>query len=520
MNNIRNRYLELLFCGDKQLSDGHMRGSYQIGSTGYTASYTLNVQPLGAAYPVRGTVSLRIKDGSVGKLETGARKRKRKESYQQRAGEKEPRADTYDMTKRVTVKTASAEDCREAVADAAWAIYQANEKQLKGGTQYLRTDELSFAELFTRFDSDFLNAASKTAGGQDVRRRRLKKVAQLLDNTPIGKISSRQLKRLCDELGKTWPDYLKDASALVAYAHQQRLDGSGDMFAEYLQHNRPRKERDTDALQEKAKRQSVLTQEQNEALRKLILTHPENGEYIGVALVRWAGLNVPAACALPLRDIQPMEVTSELLYINYCIEGNAGSTHDYSFPALPALTEIIAARRQYLMEQGIDPDEVTVASGRDPTKPLDRDELTRVCRNLTRDLGIENGAGVKILTDSYRNDLANCGLREDSGAYKFLLHQALTNLVQADHYRCFTDESARYYLATMLLRARPKQKLATKSKQVHVENNDGVIRTTASPLTTKDTVKLSYRVKFEKGETLTCRADHGVMVSVRPVEKA
>ena len=300
----------------------------------------------------------------------------------------------------------------------------------------------------------------------------------------------------------------------------KRHDGVGcDPFARYLERHAPRKQRDAASLQAEATRQRTLTAAQDEALYAQILAHPENGALIGVALVRWAGLSSKDACNLKLSAIRPMAEAPEMMYIDFQIEENAGATHDYSFPALPQLTEIINARRAYLAEQSVDEEGLRAASAEgDPTKALQPKVLTDTCRGVTIGLGVEKGAGINLLLESYCQNLLDCGFVEDSGAYSFLRHMSLTNLVQADHYRCFTDEAARYYLATMLLRASPLQKLATKSTQISRIKHDGKIDTFATPLTNKETMTLRGRVKFKKGQTLTIRANHGVVVSVRRIE--
>lgn len=48
----------------------------------------------------------------------------------------------------------------------------------------------------------------------------------------------------------------------------------------------------------------------------------------------------------------------------------------------------------------------------------------------------------------------DCRFDGDRGAISFLLHQALTGQVQADHYRCFTDETGRRFLYRHLSQTR------------------------------------------------------------------
>ncbi len=546
MNPTKDRYHEKLFLGMKQLNDGVMKGLYKLGTTGCTASYSLVDQhSTKAQYAVRGTVSLRTEDGSVAKLTPGAQKRNREEQYKQRSAvrranraskkteneevtsyedviqENKPRSDIFDLSGRIAVKTKDGENCRRAIADKAWALYHKHERQLIGAPRLQRTEEMSYQAILYRDEREYINKASKTVSGQDKRRRRLDKIARMLDDTPIEKLSERQMRTLSQELGKNWVEYYKDASALLEFALDKRHDGVGcDPFARYLERHAPRKEKDAAALQAEAIRQRTLTVAQDDALHAQILARPDNGALIGVALVRWAGLSSKDACELSLSAIQPMAEAPELMYIDYHIEENAGATHNYSFPALPQLTEIINARRAYLSEQGINENGLRAVSAEsDPTKALQPKTLTDTCRGVLIGLGVERSAGIGLLQESYRQNLLDCGFLEDTGAYLFLRHMSLTNLVQADHYRSFTDDSARYYLATMLLRARPKVKLATKSTQISRAKHDGKFEISATPHTNKETVTLSGRAKFKKGQKITVFADHGVMGSVKPIEQ-
>ena len=57
--------------------------------------------------------------------------------------------------------------------------------------------------------------------------------------------------------------------------------------------------------------------------------------------------------------------------------------------------------------------------------------------------------GINILNTTYRMRLkkyCNLSPETDEGAYKFMVHESLTTMVQADHYRSFTDESGQQIL--------------------------------------------------------------------------
>ena len=547
MNPTKDRYHEKLFLGMKQLNDGVMRGLYQLGTTGYYASYSLSVQKsTDAQYIIRGTISIRTEDGRVIKIARGVQLRNREERRRMRAAarkanraakktknkegmpqedanqmdEGKPRAEKFDISGRIALQSTDEKACRKAIADKAWALYHQYEDQLNASLRFQRTEEMCFQALVNRDGREYINRASKTPSGQEKRRRRLNKIARLLDDTPIEKLSERQMSTLCQMLGKNWAEYFKDASELLAYALDKRRDGVGcDPFAAYSERHAPRKKKDSAALQKEAKRQRTLTASQDDALLAQILAHPENGALIGVALSRWAGMSSRDVCELKLSAIQPMKEAPELMYIDFHIEKNAGATHNYSFPALPQLTEIINARRAYLAEQSINEENLRAASADDdPTKALQPKQLTDTCRIVTIGLGVENGAGFGLLQESYRQDLLNCGFIEDSGAYLFLCHKSLTNLVQADHYRSFTDETARYYLATMLLRARPLMKLATKSTQISRAKHGGKTYTSVTPLSNKETVTLSSLAKCKKGQLLLIHAEHGIVARAKSTE--
>ena len=60
---------------------------------------------------------------------------------------------------------------------------------------------------------------------------------------------------------------------------------------------------------------------------------------------------------------------------------------------------------------------------------------------------LESGAGVELLQSTYLNRLnEHCGLRSDPAMVDFLRHRALNGMLQANHYRAFTDHTALYFM--------------------------------------------------------------------------
>jgi hypothetical protein len=99
-------------------------------------------------------------------------------------------------------------------------------------------------------------------------------------------------------------------------------------------------------------------------------------------------------------------------------------------------------------------------------KPLEPAELTQFVRvQLGRYIfgysgraqldGQTISPGAKLLYATREKHIReDCRFGGDRGAISFLLHQALTNQVQADHYRCFTDQTGRRALHKRLSQTR------------------------------------------------------------------
>ena len=544
------------FHGDKELNEaGQMKGTYELAG-GIVCRYTLRQQPATTHYRVRGSVSLL--DPATSKTMTmkkrPASSEKQSSSLQPAAMDSPPEQGSSppppdpnaekDAAKRpkatlsINTESADAAALREEVAQKAIILYQDNILLLASAAEKaLPVSQMSFPLILAQLKSTYLSKRSGSAEMQHTYELRLEKVSLYAADKAVSKISQNTLSNIQKALGIRWRDYFQEASRFLAFAYHYRLDSEGiNVFQIYLDRNPPDNQKNSRLLQLKAGNSDVLSLSEEQTLNREIESNIHNGILIGITLVKEGGLSAQAACDLTWEKVTPMESHPDIQMIEYHRNDVAGATHDYSFPLFPFGSKVLCARKAWLKERFTDEQiaKMPVASAKsDPMTKLLPSQLTEACRNVLRHCGVgyaalakhqdlQSGAGIHLLHETYRYRLEEiCGLRDDPALVKFLMHNVLTNLVQADHYRCFTDASAQHMMATALLRDKRFEKDIPPAKQFKRKKVGPGEQVTVPAPSVKTRNHVKFRLRLKPGEVVKLSSPHGCyVVSVADVSSS
>lgn len=446
------------FHGDKALnSSGHMAGSYVLPS-GIICSYTINAQSPTARYPARGSVSLL--DPRTGRV---MRVKKRQ------LGTPRNTRTVSQAIAYVNSDSMDAEVLRAHIARAATALYNDHILLIADAAQKAcPAGESSFTLLLAQHQQQYLARRTSRSNMATTYRHRLERVARLIGDRVVSRIPLTAIDRIIDDLGPRWREYLQESERFLNFVYDYRADSERiNPFTKYLLRHPATDSRNPRRLQQKASNTDVLSLDEERNLNHRIESNIDNGILVGITLVKEGGLTSKEACHLTWAEISPMPDYPDTLLIALRKDDMAGATHNYTFPLLPFGSRTLLKRLAWLREQYSEEQicRMPVASAEnDPTKALDPSRLTDACRTVLHNCGVgyaalaglqdlHTGAGIHMLHATYRYRLEDvCRLRDDPGLLTFMLHHSLTNLVQADHYRSFTDPTAQHMLHTAISR--------------------------------------------------------------------
>lgn len=193
-------------------------------------------------------------------------------------------------------------------------------------------------------------------------------------------------------------------------------------------------------------------------LNQSTLRWKENCLLIAIALMKGGGLNPKDISSLVISQVLTSK-NPELVFIAISRQF-ASATQNYTFPLFP-----YEARILYQYIKSLDPsrrsgDCYLLSKDAEGKVPFSAEEITAFIRlelqklqfgyaSRLGKLNLSRQNGVSILLNTYRMRLEKyCGVTAnyDEGALKFMVHQSLQTLVQADHYRSFTGESGQQCL--------------------------------------------------------------------------
>ena len=513
------------FHGDKMLNnDGQMSGTYHL-EAGFTTRYSLNRQKATSSYLVRGSVSLL--DPALGMVV---------HAKDHSTAEADRLAQNQDVFKDARVSVALNSDeperLREAIAEKSQSLCsQYMPILLDSAKKLVPSEQMILPIAVSQFGNLYAQSQSKSTNMQHTRIRRLKRMANVLPSKQLGKLSLHAVQAASSALGSQWRIYVQEASCFVDYVFQLSRDASGyNVFHEYLERHPADTKRNNQNLIRNAANSDILSHAEEQKLNDLSSNDIRNGQLIGVLLVKEAGFSAAEACALTWKDVLPVADIPDALLIRYKRDAIAGATHDYSFPIVGFAVEILQKRKSWLSEQGFSAEEIAnmsvASSEKDPSIPLEPRVLTASCRNVLRNFGVgyatlaglhncQRGAGITLLLQTYKHHLEDiCGLKNDPAAVTFLQHKSLVNMLQANHYRCFTDATGLNYLTTALRRDKRFVKEIRHAKCIRRKKQQSGEQITALPSSSNLKTHAVFRTHLEPGQSVTVSAPHGCVAAV------
>ena len=192
--------------------------------------------------------------------------------------------------------------------------------------------------------------------------------------------------------------------------------------------------------------------------------------WAAIVMVKEGGLTPKVVCALRNKDIVAFGPDEDEVYVSYRRDDLASYTHDYTFPLTPFGGRYITLWLQHLKNNmptdRTDGEKYLFSADDHGNVPLNASELHKfIYCQLNRYIfgyagRVKLGAlmispSVKLLHNTREKHIReDCRFGTDTGAINFLLHRSLVNQVQADHYRCFVDETGRRSLWLRLCQTR------------------------------------------------------------------
>lgn len=369
----KNSFYEKSYNGEGKLCRIH--GIYYIN--GILMKFYLIPQTKGALF--RGQISI-ISPASGEILQV--RGKNRREKFADLKQRNSPvlnrvgRQEAFNATSELYINTYKDEDIKKHIDNAALKLYSKYEPTIRitlkeMGLAAKLTAAAAMTLHYDDFEKDqFGTLKPKTCNAKQCA---LRRVTAFLSSVPMGEVTPPMINAYARENPKTakrdllvarhfW-DFCKKKHA---YDNENPLDKYFDNIAQCKHSVDPRK-----AIQ-KASELTCLPTEAELSLNRAIANNIDNGEYIGVLLVKECGIPAKKACEYKWKEVifdEAVEYVS-LIIQNYEL---AGAVHNYTRPIPPFAADILTKRYIELQKSytDIQIQEMYVASNKNnPEKPL------------------------------------------------------------------------------------------------------------------------------------------------------
>lgn len=530
------------FHGDTELtSDGKMEGLYSIPG-GADCNYSLSTQKAGANYCVRGTISLLDPvTGRIFKIKN--RLKAKRDTSSNDGGPPSGKAKPMYSDARIQLYSNSKDgsDLRRLIGNKACALYNDNLLLLLDASRKnVPLEQMPFPLAVQIYGNKYAEKKSPTSeSAQHDRIQRLKKISQLILYKAIGDISLREVDATCKLIGSNWREYIQDASDFLDHAMLLKHESlETNVFTEYLARHPKGKQENNPGRPKDVANSDILSVDEERKLNHLIMSNINDGAFIALSLVKEGGLPAKDACNLTWNDLSfPAEFPGFIL-VKLHLDKFSSATHDYSFLLFPFAFQVLSARKKWLLEKGYSKrqiEQMPVASDpNDEKTALTSDELVRISRTVLRDCGVgyatlaalqeyQKAAGITLLHNTYQYRLNDvCLLKHDPAIVKYMRHQSLGNMLQADHYRSFNDFSARYHIATALSRDTRFESSQFNKKPIKKGKIGNLETIVVSSPTRQDVAAATFRLRLKPGQRINISSTHGCVLSIEatPAKKA
>lgn len=512
------------FHGDADLSAGKMRGIY-ILETGHQCKYSLSIQQTTAAYRVRGTITLL--DPRSGKI----LKVKAPDNSQTIDGQESHKKRMVVARVPVYARETDGESLRCEIAKRTRALFEENVLLIYDSTaKTVPVDQMLLPVAVEIFGNKYINNKSRSAQAQHTHMLHLRKVAEMLSAATVSGISLRMVDGMCKEIGSNWRVYVQAASDFLDFVHCLKPNSNSEnAFKDYLDRHPTNNRKNIHKLQADAANTDILAPAEEDRLNQEILSHIDNGIYMGIVLIKDAGLSAVNACNIVWGDLAEMNGHPDRLCLQYQRDEVSGAVHDYTFPLSRFACEVLLQRKTWVESRSGKKkiDDLPVVTARDQVDvALRSSELTAACRNILRSYGVgyaalaamrdyEEGAGVRILLNTYKNRLEEiCNLRMDPALVAFLMHYSLGSMLQASSYRSFTDQCAMEMIAAILDRNKRFSTGFEHTASYRRKKTKGGERFVVYAKRPRDKAHATVRLRLQPGMSLSVCAPHGCRVAL------
>lgn len=362
----------------------------------------------------------------------------------------------------------------QTVERAARKLARENAARLRA--EWHRTDSLGALTLHQALDvymTDYLTDRTSSGKLRVTYQNRLMSLAACLSERQIKDIRRVDLKRFCEQhCAENRAAYIEELDRFLKdTAHRLGMRVPTDAAEKYLtslavgSSNAERKQ-----MQRTAANADILPIRYEHKLDQMAWEHMGEPLWGATMLIKEGGLATEVICGLRIADIECTDNSEGKVFILYRRDGLASATQDYTFPLSPCGGMYIAKYIQLLRTQDdarSTEERYLFSSDMEGNIPLESTEVNAFIRKqlsgflfgyagqISLNEGLTISMGASLLRATREKHLReDCGLSGDSGALNFLLHRSMTNQVQANHYRAFTDETGREYLWRALQRDR------------------------------------------------------------------
>ena len=334
--------------------------------------------------------------------------------------------------------------------------------------------DITMAQALTLYASDYLADRSTNADTRNAIRNQLNKISAHLGNKRLKDLKVKDLRDfVTTHKSGNGLVYIREFSGfLVNTAHRLGVEvPAKEVMDRYLRamqnQNHPKQ---IMRQQRKVANCNVLPAQYEQKLDEGCWSNLGDPLWAAIVMVKEGGLTPKVVCALRNKDIVAFGPDEDEVYVSYRRDDLASYTHDYTFPLTPFGGRYITLWLQHLKNNmptdRTDGEKYLFSADDHGNVPLNASELHKfIYCQLNRYIfgyagRVKLGAlmispSVKLLHNTREKHIReDCRFGTDTGAINFLLHRSLVNQVQADHYRCFVDETGRRSLWLRLCQTR------------------------------------------------------------------
>ncbi len=489
----------------------------------FVVSVSVCKQKITAKYAQRGTINVLNPDGSI--LNVAGKHA----SMDLRVLEDTPEA----LVEKI-------EECIEIL----YAKYRRSAMQSVKNTVAIGVQSL--VDLEVLYGEDYLQKNCKSDGAYKNHQRLLRALATMFSAKPLQELTKKDLEKVEKDKPSVFRRYFQEGAKFLDYLRftQKGVLELPNLFAQYLEACPDVKISNTDLLRAKAVSADCLSMEQFTKLNQIIgeryLTSPD---YIAMGLVLYMRLDSRTACQLTWQSIffypnndymTPCWDLRELKpeHILFCkLEGDTGFVRQLTAPVNGWARALLTCC--YAQQIQIHPPErlLSMPIAMVELSTAEKDRLTLLCRNVVlRELHFNfhalqehatnvKGGGITVLHKTHQNQLMQqCGLGNDPAMVAFMSHKPLTNSVQANCYRSFTDVTAHNYQQTVMRRGELScNPPVIYPKTVTKATSDGETKAEYRPDTSQGKAEAVIRVTLQPGEFANLSSKYGMKASAKVI---